>query len=446
MPFFRPLIAFFALQSLSSALQFCRVEGARTDLCFAIASTKNQTTKGKDVSLHLSARFEQRNGWVAFGIGEKMAGALMFVMYPGDQDGDITMSIRSTPGHFPPMVTMTSNVPVVHVTRTWVDPDGLHNAQMMCYDCETWTSSDLDVDSSKQSWIWSSNFMQNTRSDDPELMLNMHTDRGVTKLNMDSSYEKHPDEPVIAQVSTQRITMNEPKKHKEKHHKHKTFGLVSIHGFLLTVSFMSLSGGILAIRSGMPNSFKMHWIVQSVAGGAIVLGCLIGIWLSISHGGHFSSFHQIIGLAILPGMIAQGFLGYWHHINYVKLGRRTAISDYHVWVGRAVLAVGNINVGLGLKLGHATSTSFYLWFGALCLQLCILIPMWYFWSKGLTIMDVLKQGRVARKGSADGMGGGAAADYASVEQDPFIVDDDDLDDRLDDELDSGIKGRDLEMR
>lgn len=61
-------------------------------------------------------------------------------------------------------------------------------------------------------------------------------------------------------------------------------------------------------------------------------------------------------------------------------------------------------------------------------------------------MDVLKQGRVARKGSADGMGGGAAADYASVEQDPFIVDDDDLDDRLDDELDSGIKGRDLEMR
>ena len=99
---------------------------------------------------------------------------------------------------------------------------------------------------------------------------------------MDSSYEKHPDEPVIAQVSTQRITINEPKKHKEKHHKHKTFGLVSIHGFLLTVSFMSLSGGILAIRSGMPDSFKMHWVVQSVAGGAIVLGCLMGIWLSIS--------------------------------------------------------------------------------------------------------------------------------------------------------------------
>lgn len=96
---------------------------------------------------------------------------------------------------------------------------------------------------------------------------------------MEFSYEKHADEAVVAQVSSDRVTINQTKK---KHHKHKTFGLVSIHGFLLTVSFMSLSGGILAIRSGIGNSFKMHWVVQSVAGGAIVLGCLMGVWLSIS--------------------------------------------------------------------------------------------------------------------------------------------------------------------
>lgn len=61
-------------------------------------------------------------------------------------------------------------------------------------------------------------------------------------------------------------------------------------------------------------------------------------------------------------------------------------------------------------------------------------------------MDVLKQGGAVRKGSVDAMGGGVVAEYASVEQDPFIVDDDDLDDRLDGEGESGIKGRDLEMR
>lgn len=57
-------------------------------------------------------------------------------------------------------------------------------------------------------------------------------------------------------------------------------------------------------------------------------------------------------------------------------------------------------------------------------------------------MDVLKlkQGDAGRKGSVEGLGQGAQ--YASVEQDPFIVDDDELEE----ELDMGVKGRDLEMR
>lgn len=81
------LIAFLAILSLGEALQFCRVEAKRTNLCFAVASYKNHTTKAKDVSLHFSAGFEGRNGWAAIGIGLKMAGSLMVVMYPGDQDG-----------------------------------------------------------------------------------------------------------------------------------------------------------------------------------------------------------------------------------------------------------------------------------------------------------------------------------------------------------------------
>lgn len=94
---------------------------------------------------------------------------------------------------------------------------------------------------------------------------------------METSYHKHADGPVVAQVQDMRITMS-----KKKHHKHKAFGLVSIHGFLLSISFMSLSVGILAIRSGISNSFKTHWVIQTVAGASIVVGCLIGIWLSIS--------------------------------------------------------------------------------------------------------------------------------------------------------------------
>lgn len=87
------------------------------------------------------------------------------------------MSIRSAPGHFPPMTT--PNAPDTHVTKTWVEPNGLHNAQIVCNDCESWHGSELDVDDKEQKWVWSSNFEQETRNDDPEFGLQMHKDRGM---------------------------------------------------------------------------------------------------------------------------------------------------------------------------------------------------------------------------------------------------------------------------
>src|SRR6187402_292582 len=103
---------------------------------------------------------------------------------------------------------------------------------------------------------------------------------GIAHLDMASTYQEH-GAVVVAQVSDDRVTIQTKKK---KHHKHSAFGIVSIHGFLLAISFMSVSGGILAIRSGISNSFKTHWVIQTVAGGAIVLGCLLGILISFRVG------------------------------------------------------------------------------------------------------------------------------------------------------------------
>lgn len=69
-------------------VQLCEVDqGRNTDACLAMISYINASTNEKDLRLHLSARFfDERQGWVAFGIGEKMDEALMFVMYPGVRD------------------------------------------------------------------------------------------------------------------------------------------------------------------------------------------------------------------------------------------------------------------------------------------------------------------------------------------------------------------------
>lgn len=57
--------------------------------------------------------------------------------------------------------------------------------------------------------------------------------------------------------------------------------------------------------------------------------------------------------------------------------------------------------------------------------------MWYYWSKGRLVMDVV-EGKDPSKQTTE---------YGIVEQDPFILEDDDLDDE-----EGMMKGRDLEMK
>jgi hypothetical protein len=75
--------------NVPTPVQLCQVnDGRKTDMCLALTSHTNTSTNSKDLQLHLSVRFyEERTGWAAFGIGEKMHTGLMFVMYPGAKEG-----------------------------------------------------------------------------------------------------------------------------------------------------------------------------------------------------------------------------------------------------------------------------------------------------------------------------------------------------------------------
>lgn len=73
-------------------LQYCRVdESLRTDQCLAISTFHNSTTNANDFYLLVSAKFENRKGYAAFGTGSTMDGSLMFVLYPGAQDKGNTL-------------------------------------------------------------------------------------------------------------------------------------------------------------------------------------------------------------------------------------------------------------------------------------------------------------------------------------------------------------------
>jgi len=163
---------------------------------------------------------------------------------------------------------------------------------------------------------------QKTQSADSKLALVVHRAKGVQYLNMASAFEGSGNL-ALAQITGARISspakdvsdspiessVNEPEVESESeaeseskpegeteakpevkpepstkpiphHHAHKLFGTTSLHGVLLAVSFFALSIGTLGIRSGIMKSFRLHWIVQAVGGTGIVIGCLLGIWIS----------------------------------------------------------------------------------------------------------------------------------------------------------------------
>lgn len=85
------LLLLFVAFASCTPLQYCRVdESLRTDQCLGISTYKNSTTKANDMYLVMSAKFEKRRGFAAFGTGQRMDGALIFAMYPGHKEGGTT--------------------------------------------------------------------------------------------------------------------------------------------------------------------------------------------------------------------------------------------------------------------------------------------------------------------------------------------------------------------
>ncbi|EXJ89044.1 hypothetical protein A1O3_02108 [Capronia epimyces CBS 606.96] len=128
-----------------------------------------------------------------------------------------------------------------------------------------------------------------------------------------------------------------------------------IHGILMTLPFLLLYPlGIYFLRSGRKTAFNLHWTVNSLGSVSVSLGALVGFVNSRS----ISITHQYLGILIVCALAVQTVLGWRHHIVYLShltssgRGRTTWMAQVHVWLGRAVLPLGMLNVVSGLLLRH----------------------------------------------------------------------------------------------
>ncbi|KAL7933529.1 hypothetical protein V8C35DRAFT_304662 [Trichoderma chlorosporum] len=364
---------FFLLAAVSAApSQYCLfgLPQDGVDFCMAVSLYHNHSTSAHDVYLSMAMRRSTTSngtslGWTAIGTGPKMAGSLMFVLYgdPEASEAKPTLSVRTVnAGHSrPAQVTQedTGKQLDVRVSETtWKKADDLYvaTASVVCYACSEWMGAEISPESASQPWIWAWNKQQDMGSFSPDEQLDMHpvvNGYGHFYVDMKAATSHHADGFPAFNVTGEDSnigTSDRPMKEETTGLWQKLLSrpLAHLHGFFMMTAFLLLFPvGAVAIRSGSEKSFKYHWVVQATAMVSALSGAIVAIAMSDRV---FGSPHQIAGVVIVSLLLVQAVLGWRHHVDFIRIFRRTWISYAHISLGFAILVSGWANVIGGLVL------------------------------------------------------------------------------------------------
>ncbi|KAF2677215.1 hypothetical protein K458DRAFT_436697 [Lentithecium fluviatile CBS 122367] len=151
--------------------------------------------------------------------------------------------------------------------------------------------------------------------------------------------------------------------HSKSGHAHTHGPAIKAHGTLLTLAFSFLyPAGVFLIRGGFKRGFFLHWATQGSATAAALTGMSLMIvksWGRLIRGN--AGKHHYIGTALFFAICLQALLGYYHHMLFVKLRRRTYVSYVHTVLGWTVMFGGWVNTVLGFQMGGISMALTVVW-------------------------------------------------------------------------------------
>jgi hypothetical protein len=348
------LVLFWAGPALAGMIQYCSDE---PQFCFGVTLQQNSSTDGHDVYVTLSATPSEAGGWTSVGFGSVMKDSLMFIVYAAPDSDSLVTSVRTAGGHVmpTPLTEHTNDIQVLHTAVS----ETQYYAQFVCYACDTWSPAEIDAQGNS-SFIYAANTQQAFSSaDDASSNLQIHNHHGVLIGDLSAAWKAHKDDRIPEIQGTETIGFS----HVPHHHGHDDddealFSPVRVHGVIMTIAFMGLFfAGNLSIRLPLVRAFKYHWVIQ-LSASVLALGSALYMFLRASHLGT----HKIIGLVVVCSLIAQAAAGYKHHIDFVRIRRKTIFSLAHRWLGRSIFVVGTFNVGLGMYYRGWSTMGMLAWF------------------------------------------------------------------------------------
>ncbi|KAK3491076.1 uncharacterized protein B0T23DRAFT_421390 [Neurospora hispaniola] len=274
---------------------------------------------------------------------------------------------------------------------------------LACYSCSLWSSgsgswrTSISATSASQPFLWAWNDRQDFSGTFPrDAHLKMHRHHGsetggygffwadMTRSILGSSGSNYLGKPtvddllkILAIVPDTNLlgTSTKPLSASGWLDKVTANPLPKTHAFFMTVAFLILFPlGVILIRSS-GNAFQKHWLVQALASIFTLAGAGVGLYMT---GRHIpSTVHQWLGLAVTFLLVVQVILGWRHHVDFLRIRRRTWISHGHIWLGRWAVVAGWVNVVLGLLLsGHSRVD---VWGVGIFMGMEAVVVAWWVW-------------------------------------------------------------------
>ena len=180
-------------------VQFCKQKkNLGINSCLAFFTLLNVSSSGTDfyITIETNRYDSSATGWTAFGFGDQMKGALMFITYGDPADGGLTTSVRTADGHHPPTTDLTlssseqltpdirildhSFGPYIGDAEGDDRPSHTDRKHIVCYGCDHWAGTNISGRTQAQPWIWAVNRKQDFGGDfADDARIDMHVMGGV---------------------------------------------------------------------------------------------------------------------------------------------------------------------------------------------------------------------------------------------------------------------------
>ncbi|KPM33957.1 hypothetical protein AK830_g12614 [Neonectria ditissima] len=326
------------------------------DVCYRWGVPEAAASSGSgDVYFQIKAPSTYQ--WVGVGIGSRMAGAEIFVIYQ-DGSGNVTLSPRSGKGHVMPQYSSRSGVELL-------SGSGVSNSEMTanirCGDC-----SSLDL-SGSNSWLAAWKSGDSLDSTSPSETISEHDEDEVFNVDFTSATFSSSGNPFVSGSSSSDDSSSDSDSNsgsssggdavtESSSGVSDTFA--TAHGIIMAIVFV-IAYPLGAVVMPLIGSWLIHASWQILALLLMWAGFGLGYVYARDDGYWFTNTHTKMGTVVCALISLQPVFGWLHHKYYVKHQQRGLMSHVHVWSGRILIILGIVNGGLGLQLA-GTSQRFVI--------------------------------------------------------------------------------------